>query len=82
MYPWQHMYIWVKKIRGDIRKLIYLRYTVCKISWVYKHMWQPIDTPHNATKSILRHIPTHNTTEYTHDALCGRNRGIDYGCRV
>lgn len=45
MYPWQHMYIWVKKFRGDIRKLIYLRYTVHKIGGVYKHTWLGVDTP-------------------------------------
>ena len=45
IYPWQHMYIWVKKIREDIRKLIYLRYTVRKIGGVYKHTSLRVDTP-------------------------------------
>lgn len=34
-----------KKFRGDIRKLIYLRYMAFKIGRVYKHTWLGVDTP-------------------------------------
>ena len=37
-----------KKFRGDIRKLIYLRYTACLIAGVYKHTWLGVNAPQNA----------------------------------
>lgn len=40
-----YVYMCFKNSVVIIRKLIYLRSKARKISWVYKHMWQPIDTP-------------------------------------
>lgn len=45
-----YRYIDVKKIRGDIRKLIYLRYMAFKMGGVYKHTLLGADTPCGATE--------------------------------